>query len=185
MAERLALEDVLERIAALAEELVGDERVGELLDWIDAFHREGLGRVVELARQWRGEIFIEALVADETAGVLLGAYGLGPGDDGIAGAVVQAAIADVRPYLHSHSGDLEVVEVVDGVVTLRRHGSCDGCTGIDETITDRVDEALRRHWNDFRRVELVPSDTAAHPPPVPAQVTTGLRIARRADRDAG
>ena len=185
MAEQLAHREILDRIAALADELDGDQRVGELLDWIDAFHREGLGRVIEMARQWRGEIFIEALVADDVAGEFLGAYGLGVNDDGIAAATVQAALAEVRPYLHSHGGDLEVIEVLDGVVTLRRHGSCDGCTAVAATLAERVDDALRRHWNDFRRVELVPSDAQSHPPPPSGQVTTGLQIARRSATDAG
>ena len=179
MTERLELGEVLERIALLAEELAEDTRVGELLDWVDAFHREGLGRVVELAREWRGEIFIEALAADAVAGELLGAYGLRPDDASAAGVIVQAALAEVRPYLRSHGGDLEVVGVLDGIVTLERHGTCDGCTGIEATISERVDEALRRLWDDYRRVELVASTAAPHPPPLAGQITTGLKIGRR------
>ncbi len=179
MTERLELGEVLERIAALAEELVENPRVGELLDWVDAFHREGLGRFVELAREWRGEIFIEALAADAVAGELLGAYGLMPGDAVAGAGFVQSALSEVRPYLRSHGGDLEVVSVRDGIVTLERHGTCDGCTGIDATISDRVDEALRRTWDDYRRVELVLSTAALHPPPAAGQIATGLKIGRR------
>ena len=183
--ERLTAGEILERIAALADELVDDPRAAELLDWVDAFHRQGIGRVVELARQWRGEIFLEALAADAVAGELLAAYGLGPDDALAARAAVQAALVEVRPYLHSHGGDLEVEGVQDGVVTLRRHGSCDGCTAMDATLTERVDDALRRHWDDYCRVELVPSDAAAHPPPVAGQVTSGPRINRRPGGDGG
>lgn len=179
MTERLELGQVLERIAALADELADDPRVAELLDWIDAFHREGIGRLVELAREWRGEIFIEALAADAIAGELLGAYGLTPSDASAAAASVQAAFSEVRPYLRSHGGDLEVISVQDGVVTLERHGTCDGCTGIGATIADRVDEALRRLWDDYRRVELVPSTVPAHPPPAAGQIVTGLKISPR------
>ncbi len=84
--------EVLERIASLAEELIGHPDVGpevaELLDWVDAFHREGIGRLVEMIRAWRGEIFLEAVAADDVAGLLLSAYGL-PGDD--AGEVAAPA----------------------------------------------------------------------------------------------
>ena len=183
LAEQLDGRQILERIAALAEELDGDPRASELLDWIDAFHRQGIGRLVELARQWRGEIFIETLVADPVAGELLAAYGLGPDHDGAAAAAVQAGLSEVRQYLRSHGGDLEVASVQDGVVTLTRHGECDGCTAIDVTLAERVDPALRRAWDDYCRIELVPTTAPAHPPPTTGQVAVGLQIGRRPDRN--
>ncbi|MDQ3352596.1 MAG: hypothetical protein M3501_11620, partial [Actinomycetota bacterium] len=66
--EQLPVDDVLARVAALAEELAAHPEVGpqvlELLDWVDAFHRDGLGRLVEMIRAWRGEIFLEAVADD-------------------------------------------------------------------------------------------------------------------------
>ena len=170
-----------DRIANLADELVPREPgVGELLDWIDAFHREGIGRLVELARQWRGEIFLDSLANDPIVGVLLDAYGLGVGADAVeARRAVQAALVEVRPYFHSHGGDMEVVSIEDGVVTLVLHGSCDGCSASAVTLATEVDAALRRHWVDFRRADMVPSDAPVHPPPPPGQVTTGLQVGRK------
>ncbi len=37
------------------------DRVEEMMDLFDAFHREGLGRLVEMIRAWRGEIFLESV----------------------------------------------------------------------------------------------------------------------------
>ena len=80
--EQLAYGQVQERIAELAERLINnpDERVGErvaeLLDWVDVFHREGLARLVAMVEAWRGEIFLESAADDEVAGTLLDAYGL-------------------------------------------------------------------------------------------------------------
>jgi hypothetical protein len=80
--EQLAYVRVQERIAELAERLMTnpDERVGErvaeLLDWVDVFHREGLTRLVAMVEAWRGEIFLESAAEDEIAGTLLDAYGL-------------------------------------------------------------------------------------------------------------
>lgn len=181
MTERIASDEVAERIATLAEHLVGrDPAVGELLDWIDAFHRDGIGRLVELARQWRGEVFLDALATDPVVGPLLSAYGLGVGiDDLAARRAVQAALAEVRPYFHAHGGDMEVVAIEDGVVTLAVHGNCNGCTAAEATLATEVDTALRLHWVDFRRAELLPPDAPAHPPPVSGRLTTGLRIGRR------
>ncbi len=186
--ERLAFEEVLPRIAELAERLAehDDSDVAataiEMLDWIDVFHANGVGRMVEMLREWRGEILLEAVAADPVAGALLRAYGLGDGADLDAARVsVQAALAEVRPYLHSHGGDMEVVHIEDGVVRLKLHGSCDGCTAADATIIEQVETALQEHWVDFRRIEVEEMTAAPHPPPVVGSITTGLQITRRSD----
>ena len=186
--ERLEFDQILPRIADLAETLAehDDKEVAEtaveLLDWVDVFHANGVGRMVEMLREWRGEILLEAVAADPVAGALLNAYGLGDDTDLDAARVsVQAALADVRPYLHSHGGDMEVVHIEDGVVRLKLHGSCDGCTASDATIIEHVETALKEHWVDFRRIEVEEMTAEAHPPPADATVTTGLQIKKRGD----
>jgi len=186
--ERLEFDQILPRIADLAETLAEHEDKAvadtamELLDWIDVFHANGVGRMVEMLRDWRGEILLEAVTADPVAGALLRAYGLGGDADLDSARVsVQAALAEVRPYLHSHGGDMEVVQLEDGVVRLKLHGSCDGCTASDATIIEQVETALREHWVDFRRVEVEEMTAEAHPPPVAGTITTGLQI--RASKD--
>jgi Fe-S cluster biogenesis protein NfuA len=186
--ERLEFDQILPRIADLAERLAehDDKDVAEaaieLLDWIDVFHANGVGRMVEMLREWRGEILLEAVAADPVAGALLAAYGLGDDTDLDAARVsVQAALEEVRPYLHSHGGDMEVVHLEDGVVRLKLHGSCDGCTASDATIIEQVETALKEHWVDFRRIEVEEMTAEAHPPPVAGSITTGLQIKSRRD----
>ena len=181
--ERLEFDQILPRISELAEQLAGhddpavSESVVELLDWIDVFHANGVGRLVEMLREWRGDVLLEAVAADPVAGQLLHAYGLGDTSDAEAARVaVQAALGEVRPYLHSHGGDMEAVHIGDGVVRLKLHGSCDGCTGSDATILGQVEEALRTHWVDFRRVEIEEMTAEPHPPPALGFITTGLQI---------
>lgn len=180
---RLEFNEILPRIAELAEQLADHDdpavsaSVVEMLDWIDVFHANGVGRLVEMLREWRGDVLLEAVTADPVAGQLLHAYGLGDGADVEAARVaVQAALAEVRPYLHSHGGDMEAVHIADGVVRLKLHGSCDGCTGSDATILGQVEEALRTHWVDFRRIEVEEMTADPHPPPAPGSITTGLQI---------
>jgi len=179
----LAYGEILDRVAKLAQDLLesADEplraRAEELLDWLDVYHREGLGRLVEMVRQWRGEIFLEQATLDPVVGDLLNTYSLGVDvDDVTTDRVIQLALDEVRPYVHSHGGELEVTSVTDGVVRLKMHGSCDGCTAADDTVAGRIEVALREHWINFRRVELEEATAAAHPPPQPGQVTTGLSI---------
>jgi Fe-S cluster biogenesis protein NfuA len=55
---------------------------------------------------------------------------------------VQRALDSVRPYLKSHEGDITIVGVADGVVTLRLHGSCDGCPSSTATVKLAVERAI-------------------------------------------
>ena len=48
--------------------------------------------------------------------------------------LVLQALDEVRPYLDSHGGGVELVEVVDGVVRLRLYGSCNGCPSSTMTL---------------------------------------------------
>ncbi len=184
--DELAYSEILERASELATRLLecGDQRVAadaeELLDWLDAYHREGLGRFVEMVRQWRGELFLEQAALDPVVGELLATYGLGTDTDTAAAErVIQLALDEVRPYIHSHGGEVEVLSVSDGVVQLRMHGTCNGCTAADDTVTRRIEVSLREHWIDFRRVEMEEHTEAPHPPPSPGEVSTGLTIGPR------
>ncbi len=161
--EELAYHEVPYRIAELAQELMDHhdqavaDRVTELLEWYDAFHRDGLGQLVEMIRTWRGEIFLESVAKDAVAGTLLEFYDLGESPDAKAEAeqAVAAAMEEVRPVVESHGGYLEVASIVDGVVKVRMKGTCDGCPSSSATLTYGVEEALRKHWPDFRRLEQV------------------------------
>ncbi|MGH9127502.1 MAG: NifU family protein [Acidimicrobiales bacterium] len=189
--DELAYEEVLSRVADLAEELTAwadpevSGRAGELLDWVDAFHRDGLGRLVDMIRQWRGEIFLEAVAADPIAGVMLEAYGLGASDEvqSEAEGAVASALEDVRPMIESHGGAIEVDEVVDGVVRVRLSGTCDGCPSSQATLTYGVESALREHWPMFRRLEVL--DPATEVDPSKSSLTCGVPLPAGQLRPAG
>lgn len=178
--DELTFSEVLGRIGELAEELTEwpdpavASRVGELLDWIDALHRDGLGQLVEMIRAWRGEIFLEAVAADERTGPLLSAYGLGeePGLRDQTLSDVDAALVEVRPMVESHGGSIKIEDVTDGVVRLRLNGTCDGCPSSAATLTYGVEAALRENWPPFRRLEVV--DAESPPDPAKAGLTCGL-----------
>jgi|GEM_PF-493143 len=175
--DQLRYGEVLGVIADLAAELTSHpdrevaEKVAELLDWVDAFHRDGLGTLVEMIRQWRGDLFLESVAADEVTGTLLAFYGLGQGADVVAEATeaVAAALAEVRPLVESHGGAIEVATIADGVVSVRMLGTCNGCPSSTATLTYGVEAALREHWPHFRRLELL--DPASEVDPEKADLT--------------
>lgn len=171
--EQLSYREAWEHIADLADGLANhpdtkvSERVLELLDWVDAVHRDGLGRMIEMVRAWRGEIFLESLARDEITGTMLNAYGLGEGLDLEAEEeikkAVDAAMAEISPLVESHGGSIEIVSVVDGVVSVKMHGTCNGCASSSATLTYGLEAALRTHWPHFRRLEEVDAPVEVNP----------------------
>jgi Fe-S cluster biogenesis protein NfuA len=187
--ETLAYEDVMPRVGELFDELMTHpdagvrDRVEEMMDLFDAFHREGLGRLVEMIRAWRGEIFLESVGRDDVTGYFLNAYDLGEAPDereqAAAVEAVDSALEELRPMIESHGGMITVEEVRDGVVKVQMLGSCDGCPSSAATLTGGLEEALRRHWPNFRRLEVVEpgGEEAAEALPEPEPVL--LKIGRK------
>ena len=167
--EHMPYAEVMIRVGELYEELMAHpdpavaKKVEEMLDWVDAFHREGLGRLVEMIRSWRGEIFLESVGRDDITGFFLATYDLGelPASDTSAADAVAEALEEVRPFVESHGGTIAVDSIVDGVVKVRMLGSCDGCPSSTATLTGGVEAALREHWPNFRRLEVVDPDEEA------------------------
>jgi len=176
-------------VGEMAEELLGHpdravrDQTEEMLDWIDAFHREGLGRVVELIRGWRGEIFLDSVARDDIAGTFLATYDLGvsPGIDTTAEDAVAEALEEIRPFVESHGGTIAVDSVVDGVVKVQMLGSCDGCPSSTATLTGGVERSLREHWPNFRRLEVVDPNAEVEAPAAqaPAEPVQLLQIGRK------
>jgi len=57
---------------------------------------------------------------------------------------VQEAIAKVRPMLQRDGGDVELVDVQDGIVTVRLRGACAGCPMSQMTLKNGVEKFLKR-----------------------------------------
>ena len=55
--------------------------------------------------------------------------------------LVEEVLDKIRPYLQRDGGDIELVDIQDGVVYVRLLGACIGCSSLDVTLKDGV-EAL-------------------------------------------
>lgn len=65
---------------------------------------------------------------------------------------------EVRPQLHAHGGNIELIEVTeDGVVRFRLTGACAGCPAADITNEELVQAALKEHVPGVRDAVLVQS----------------------------
>jgi Fe-S cluster biogenesis protein NfuA len=128
----------------------------EVLRAVDVIHRGALDRLGALldARGLRQE----ALTGPHGA-LLFGLYG--PQYDADDARVrAEAAVAELRPYVASHGGQLEVVAAEDGVVNIRLLGACTACSGSPAALGDLVEQALRADLLEFVRMELSPTAPA-------------------------
>ncbi len=56
--------------------------------------------------------------------------------------MVLKLIDKVRPYLQRDGGDIEVLNVEDGIVYVKMLGACDGCMAIDVTLKQGIEALL-------------------------------------------
>jgi len=68
---------------------------------------------------------------------------------------VQAVINEIRPLLQADGGDIELVNIEDGVVKVRLRGACAGCPGAQMTLKMAVERKLKEQVPEVERVEPV------------------------------
>ncbi len=115
---------------------------------------------------------LDACVHDDVVGGLLLLHGLHPLD---VEARVRQALDDVRPYLRSHGGNVELLGIDDGVVRLRLDGSCHGCPSSSVTMRQTIEEAILGKAPDVTAVE-VEGVTETPPAPVAAELRVALPL---------
>ncbi|MER8070490.1 NifU family protein [Streptomyces sp. NPDC094034] len=155
-----------EHIAALLDDLgrsmgpAGRDLADELVHSIVEFYGCGLARVVELLRDApEGTDPLTLLGGDELVGGLLVLHDLHPEDTLTR---VGRALDEVRPYLGSHAGDVDIAgidpegdEGADGLtLRLRLRGSCDGCPSSAQTVRWTIEEAVARRVPEISTVEV-------------------------------
>ncbi len=68
---------------------------------------------------------------------------------------VEEAIKKIRPFLQRDGGDIELVDIVDGVVKVRLKGACSGCPMSQMTLKQGVETALKKDIPEIKSVEAV------------------------------
>jgi Fe-S cluster biogenesis protein NfuA/nitrite reductase/ring-hydroxylating ferredoxin subunit len=175
--ERVArVEALLEAVESFVDP---DERetATELAQALLDLYGEGLARLLTHARDESGESLPGALASDELVSHLLLVHDLHP----VAlDTRVRGALEEVRPYLESHGGDVELLSVEDGVVRLRLEGSCSGCPASSATLKLAIEEAIRAAAPE---VEAVEAEGVAEPRSTPSPTLIQLPVAGQ-DGDA-
>lgn len=68
---------------------------------------------------------------------------------------IQETIDLIRPALQADGGDVQLVDVVDGVVQLRLVGACHGCPCAMQTLHNGIERYLKERVPEVLRVEAV------------------------------
>jgi Fe-S cluster biogenesis protein NfuA len=151
----------LERMASPDAQATARQMVQALLE----LHGAALERLLDVVYESgpSGQALIDRLGDDEVVGSLLLLHGLHPLS---LEARVGRALEKVRPYMRSHGGGVELLDITpEGVVKLRLQGSCDGCPSSRVTLKYAVEEAIFAAAPDVTRVEA--ESTQAPPAAAP------------------
>ena len=70
---------------------------------------------------------------------------------------IKNVIHKLRPYLQRDGGDIEYVDFKDGIVYVRMLGACAGCTMIDDTFKDGVEQILMEEVPGVLEVQNISS----------------------------
>jgi Fe-S cluster biogenesis protein NfuA len=71
-------------------------------------------------------------------------------------ARVEKVLDQIRPYVQQDGGDIELIDVADGVVQIRLAGSCVGCMYSMMTLQAGVERMLKEQVPEIKAVEAAP-----------------------------
>jgi Fe-S cluster biogenesis protein NfuA/nitrite reductase/ring-hydroxylating ferredoxin subunit len=157
-----AARDRIARVEALLDEVeslpdAGRATATELVQALVELYGEGLARI--LARlNGAGDELLE----DELISHLLLLHDLHPTP---LEERVRGALEEVRPYMESHKGGVELVSIDGGVVRLRLEGSCSGCPSSTMTLKLAIEDAIHRAAPDIEEV-VADGVVEGGPPPL-------------------
>ncbi|MGO9382301.1 MAG: NifU family protein [Mycobacterium sp.] len=144
------------------------ERTQQLVREVVGLYGAGLERMMQLAElSGQDPGLPERLAADDLVASLLLVHGLHPHD---VHRRVSDALDRVRPYLGSHGGDVDLLEVTDAsdgaAVRLAFKGSCKSCPSSAVTLELAVEDAVRAAAPEVSSIEVVTADSVGSTPGV-------------------
>ncbi len=68
---------------------------------------------------------------------------------------IKKALADIRPSLQADGGDVELVDVENGIVKVRLTGACGGCPMSQMTLKQGIEAYIKKEIPEILSVEAV------------------------------
>jgi Fe-S cluster biogenesis protein NfuA len=134
--------EVRERVARLErilEQIEDDPRATEAVQAVVELYGEAIARFLAGTTPTEDELLSHLLLVHD----------LHPVD---VETRIRTALDEVRPYLGSHGGDVELLGVEDGVARVRLNGTCDGCPSSAVTLRNAIEEAVMRAAPELERI---------------------------------
>ncbi|OGO57624.1 MAG: hypothetical protein A2025_01850 [Chloroflexi bacterium RBG_19FT_COMBO_47_15] len=70
-------------------------------------------------------------------------------------AKVEEILKNIRPSLQADGGDVELVDVKEGIVSLRLKGACAGCPMSAMTLKNGIERVLKQEISEIKEVIAV------------------------------
>jgi Fe-S cluster biogenesis protein NfuA/nitrite reductase/ring-hydroxylating ferredoxin subunit len=167
-AERREPRELVEEVERLLEEVetlpdpVARQTSTAIVQALLELYGAGLERMVEeIAPRDDEQEIARAFADDELISHLLLLHGLHP--VGLEQRVLDA-LQEVRPYLESHGGNVELLEVEGAIVRLRLQGSCSGCPSSAMTLKLAIENAIRKTAPEVEEVIAEGADASPASP---------------------
>lgn len=141
------------------------ELLQECLHSLLALYGDGLARVMQLVARAgvEGEKLRETLLRDKLVSGLLLIHGLHPIS---LEARLRGALEQIRPYLQSHGGNVELISLKNDIATLQLQGTCRSCPSSSATLELAVRQVIEEACPDLAGFE-VKGVTPQFSPPAP------------------
>ncbi len=68
---------------------------------------------------------------------------------------VEKALQKIRPALQADGGDIELIDIQDGVVKVKLTGACGGCPMSQMTLKQGVERVLKQEVPEVKGVESI------------------------------
>lgn len=125
---------------------------------VEDFNKFALIKIVQkLKNDERGKGLLFELLDEPSVHALFTAHKIIKPD---IGTKILRVLEFVKPYMQSHGGDVEFVKFENETAFVRLSGACNGCSQSAVTLREGVEESLKTHIPEVKRVEVVPNEPA-------------------------
>lgn len=155
----VSIEKIAQQIDKLLEEFRNEneeikEKVKRLIELIEEFNRIGLIKIVKKLKEDEiGKKLLLELVKEPEVYALFLKYGIVKPDKK---SQVAMLIEKIKPYIKSHGGDIEFVDVQGDTLIVKMFGSCVGCSQIGETLQRGILELVQQQFPEIKNIRVIP-----------------------------
>jgi Fe-S cluster biogenesis protein NfuA/nitrite reductase/ring-hydroxylating ferredoxin subunit len=136
--------------------------IHEFMEATLGFYGQGLARILQVANESGpdGQKVFQNLIKDKVVRGLLLIHDLHPSN---LETRLLEALAEVRPYLQSHGGNVELISLIGEAATLRLQGTCKSCASSAVTLELAIRHAIEEACPDLIGfdVEGIPDNQVA------------------------